>query len=128
MMGERFDAMRIDYAVREHQEWYVGDGLYGDGPQFHWDYYNSFVIQPMLLDVLRNIGAHATRGSRCCRTFDARAALRGDPGTADLAGGHVPGDRPLHRLSQRRVPVAGADGAAGRTARAADRPAGAHAR
>jgi len=59
MMGERFDAMRIDYAVRAHQQWYVGDGLYGDGPRFHWDYYNSFVIQPMLLDVLRTIGAHA---------------------------------------------------------------------
>ena len=27
-------------------------GTYGDGPAFHWDYYNSFVIQPMLLDVL----------------------------------------------------------------------------
>jgi hypothetical protein len=59
MMGERFDAVRIDYAVRAHQQWYVGDGLYGDGPRFHWDYYNSFVIQPMLLDVLRNIDAHA---------------------------------------------------------------------
>jgi hypothetical protein len=22
------------------------------GPQFHWDYYNSFVIQPMLLEVI----------------------------------------------------------------------------
>ena len=55
VMGERFDAMRIDYAVRAHQQWYVGDGLYGDGPRFHWDYYNSFVIQPMLIDVLRAI-------------------------------------------------------------------------
>jgi hypothetical protein len=52
-MGEQADHMRIDYAVRQHQQWYVGDGLYGDGPRFHWDYYNSFVIQPMLLDVLR---------------------------------------------------------------------------
>jgi hypothetical protein len=60
MMGERYDAMRIDYAVRAHEQWYVGDGLYGDGPRFHWDYYNSFVIQPMLLDVLRHIGAHNT--------------------------------------------------------------------
>ena len=42
----------IDYAVRKHFEWYKGDGLYGDGPSFHWDYYNSFVIQPMLLEVL----------------------------------------------------------------------------
>lgn len=57
-MGERWDAMRVDYAIREHQQWYVGDGMYGDGPQFHWDYYNSFVIQPMLLDVLRAVGTH----------------------------------------------------------------------
>ena len=34
-------------------EWYLGDGMYGDGPDFHWDYYNSFVIQPMLLDILK---------------------------------------------------------------------------
>jgi len=58
LMGQTFDAMRIDYAVRAHQQWYVGDGLYGDGPRFHWDYYNSFVIQPMLLDVLRAIEPH----------------------------------------------------------------------
>lgn len=47
-----WDPMRIDYALRQHQQWYVGDGHYGDGPAFHWDYYNSFVIQPMLIDVL----------------------------------------------------------------------------
>jgi hypothetical protein len=58
MMGERWDTMRIDYALREHQQWYVGDGVYGDGPHFHFDYYNSFVIQPMLVDVLRSMGAH----------------------------------------------------------------------
>jgi hypothetical protein len=50
--GLPWDTMRIDYALRQHQEWYKGDGLYGDGPDFHWDYYNSFVIQPMLLNVL----------------------------------------------------------------------------
>ncbi len=51
-----WDAMRIDYAVREHEQWYKGDGVYGDGPQFHWDYYNSFVIQPMLLQVVDTMG------------------------------------------------------------------------
>jgi hypothetical protein len=50
--GLPWDTMRIDYALRQHQQWYKGDGLYGDGPSFHWDYYNSFVIQPMLLNVL----------------------------------------------------------------------------
>lgn len=49
------DFMRIDYAVRQHEQWYAGDGLYGDGPEFHWDYYNSYVIQPMLLDVLETV-------------------------------------------------------------------------
>jgi hypothetical protein len=45
------DELRMDYALRQHQAWYKGDGAYGDGPEFHWDYYNSFVIQPMLLDI-----------------------------------------------------------------------------
>lgn len=43
----------IEFAVKKHLEWYKGDGAYGDGPDWHWDYYNSYVIQPMLLDVLR---------------------------------------------------------------------------
>ncbi len=54
-VGEQWDAMRVDYAIRQHEEWYKGDGVYGDGPQFHWDYYNSFVIQPMLLEVLDTV-------------------------------------------------------------------------
>jgi hypothetical protein len=53
LMGEPWDRLRVDYAVRQHQQWYKGDGVYGDGPTLHMDYYNSFVIQPMLLDVLR---------------------------------------------------------------------------
>jgi hypothetical protein len=30
--------------------------MYGDGPEFHWDYYNAFVIQPMLLENLDGVG------------------------------------------------------------------------
>jgi rhamnogalacturonyl hydrolase YesR len=43
----------IETGVETFQRWYVGDGIYGDGPQFHWDYYNSYDIQPMLLQILR---------------------------------------------------------------------------
>jgi hypothetical protein len=50
--GEQADEMRMDLATRKMMEWYKGDGLYGDGAEFHWDYYNSFVIQPMLLTIL----------------------------------------------------------------------------
>jgi len=73
MIGERWDGERIDYAVRKHEEWFVGDGMYGDGPRFHWDYYNSFVIQPMLLDTLRNIGAHSNRWNSFTAEVLARA-------------------------------------------------------
>jgi hypothetical protein len=54
-IGEEYDRMRIDYALRQHEQWYKGDGCFGDGPDFHWDYYNSYVIQPflrMIVDVL----------------------------------------------------------------------------
>lgn len=50
-----YDAMRIDYALKQHEAWYKGDGVYGDGPQFHFDYYNSFVIHPMLLDIVKTV-------------------------------------------------------------------------
>ena len=49
------EAARIDHALKSHEQWYKGDGAYGDGPHFHWDYYNSFVIQPMLLEVLQTL-------------------------------------------------------------------------
>jgi hypothetical protein len=51
-----WDRMRVDYAIRQHNHWYKGDGVYGDGPDFHWDYYNSYVIQPMLIDILEAVG------------------------------------------------------------------------
>lgn len=53
MAGEKPDLMRTDYAFRQMDDWYVGDGQYGDGPKYHNDYYNSFVIQPMLVDAGR---------------------------------------------------------------------------
>lgn len=54
--GACWDRMRVDYAVRQHFDWYKGDGFFGDGPDFHMDYYNSYVIQPMLIDILRAVG------------------------------------------------------------------------
>lgn len=46
------DMKPIQTAINKHKEWYKGDGWYGDGANFHLDYYNSYVIQPMLTDVL----------------------------------------------------------------------------
>jgi hypothetical protein len=50
--GEPTIADRLENCLRQMLGWYQGDGAYGDGEWFHFDYYHSFVIQPMLLDVL----------------------------------------------------------------------------
>jgi len=47
------DKEPINYAIKKHEAWYLGDGVYGDGPSFHWDYYNSYVIHPLLIETLR---------------------------------------------------------------------------
>ena len=48
-VGESPDPARIEFARRKIAEWYVGDGWYSDGPSFSLDYYNSYVISPMLV-------------------------------------------------------------------------------
>ncbi len=71
--GQPWDTVRIDYALRQHQEWYKGDGVYGDGPDFHWDYYNSFVIQPMMLNVLDAVSKTTRRWEFLREPVEARA-------------------------------------------------------
>lgn len=53
VVGEEPDLMRVDYCMFQHEQWYKGDGMYGDGAAFHWDYYNSYVIQPMMVDIAK---------------------------------------------------------------------------
>jgi hypothetical protein len=57
--GEARDTARLFEGITRHRDWYLGDGMYGDGPEFHWDYYNSFVIQPMLVEALDVVGDEA---------------------------------------------------------------------
>ncbi len=51
-VGAEWDPVRLDLAIRKFEEWYVGDGWYADGVHFHFDYYNSYVIHPMLTQIL----------------------------------------------------------------------------
>ncbi|MDD4688753.1 MAG: DUF2264 domain-containing protein [Eubacteriales bacterium] len=51
-IGKQADLMRVDYAVKQHMQRYKGEGIYGDGDEFKWDYYNSYVISPMLMDIV----------------------------------------------------------------------------
>ncbi|MCR4602865.1 MAG: DUF2264 domain-containing protein [Prevotella sp.] len=58
------DMQRLTYGVnRFRNEWYKGDGWYGDGPAFHLDYYNSLVIHPMFTEVLRIMKKHNIEGA-----------------------------------------------------------------
>ncbi len=71
--GQPWDAKPIEDALQRLELWYKGDGLYGDGPDFHWDYYNSFVIQPMLLNVLDAVGKTTQRWEHMREPVEARA-------------------------------------------------------
>ncbi|WP_343555039.1 DUF2264 domain-containing protein [Sphingobacterium sp.] len=50
--SEDWDVMRVDYALQQLEQWYVGDGMYMDGPQYAFDYYNSYVIHPFLAGIM----------------------------------------------------------------------------
>lgn len=52
LVGEDHIIPPVEDALTSFTGWYVGDGLYSDGDMFHLDFYNSFVIHPMLLDIL----------------------------------------------------------------------------
>ena len=53
VLGEDYDLVRVDYALRQMEQWYQGDGFYGDGPRFRMDYYNSYTLQPMLVHLVK---------------------------------------------------------------------------
>lgn len=112
-MGSGSDRTRVDCAVRTMDTWYKGDGLYGDGPVFHWDYYNSFVIHPLLLNVLDVISksSSAWEASRAS-ALGPGAKICGNSGTAHRAGRNVSRYRQIPLLSFWRVPSACRDGVA----------------
>jgi hypothetical protein len=58
--GAAYDVYRIHSALRKIEEWYVGDGWYSDGEHFAFDYYNSYVIQPMYVQVLQVLAGKKT--------------------------------------------------------------------
>lgn len=70
---EEYDAYRIYLALKQVEEWYVGDGWYSDGPDFAFDYYNSYVIQPMYVECLETL---ATCGHDTFKPWYERALQR----------------------------------------------------
>lgn len=74
LMGEKdYDLLRVRYSLRQFMQWYKGDGVYGDGAPLHADYYNSFVIQPMLVDISRTFAPHDPEIKEMAPVFERRA-------------------------------------------------------
>ena len=67
--GGDADWFRIHRAMEKIEEWYVGDGWYSDGPSFAFDYYNSYVIQPMYVECLEMIRQVRGNDSWTVRTY-----------------------------------------------------------
>lgn len=98
LFGE-MDRKRLEHGVNKFVgEFYLGDGTYGDGKHFRWDYYNSFVIHPMLVEVLRvakskgdPLGRHYKRAvQRMTRYADIQERLISPEGTYPLMGRSQP--------------------------------------
>lgn len=66
-VGADYDNYRIHMAMNKVEEWYIGDGWYSDGPAFAFDYYNSYVIQPMYVECLEMICAKKGNDTWTCR-------------------------------------------------------------
>lgn len=56
-IGEEADGYVLRSSFCKLNEWYVGDGFYNDGSHFALDYYNSFVIHPMMVESLEILEA-----------------------------------------------------------------------
>jgi hypothetical protein len=58
--GAAIDEKRLLLGVERMEKWYLGDGVYGDGPPFHMDYYNSIIIHPLLYTLLNVLSTKRT--------------------------------------------------------------------
>jgi hypothetical protein len=92
--GEPTLPERLESCLRKMLDWYAGDGAYGDGEFFRFDYYNSFVIHPMLLDTLnvlrrrddRFAAAHALALRRARRFAEVQERLIAPDGSFPALG------------------------------------------
>lgn len=66
-IDEEYDKEILVFIIKTINKWYVGDGWYSDGPEFAFDYYNSFVIHPMLVEILE---VCEDKGIRTSLSFD----------------------------------------------------------
>lgn len=60
-IGEDVDEYALSVGLQKMSEWYLSDGWYSDGPEYAMDYYNSYVMHPMMIEVLEICKKHNFR-------------------------------------------------------------------
>lgn len=60
-IGEDVDEYALSVGLQKMSEWYLSDGWYSDGPEYAMDYYNSYVMHPMMVEVLEICKQHNFR-------------------------------------------------------------------
>lgn len=79
---------RIEEALHQIEAWYLGDGVYGDGPLLAIDYYGGYVIHPMMLEAAAVLARHTPaaqamrqrighRFDRFCETLERQIGADG---------------------------------------------------
>jgi hypothetical protein len=59
---KEYNQKRLYFGVKKFvNSYYIGDGMYGDGSSLSIDHYNSFVIHPMLVDILNVMDRHGLK-------------------------------------------------------------------
>lgn len=61
---------------RKIDEWYLGDGMYGDGPELALDNYNSYVIHPMYIEMLEAVENNRTPSTRWVSNIPSELAVK----------------------------------------------------
>ncbi|MCC8172945.1 MAG: DUF2264 domain-containing protein [Odoribacter sp.] len=51
-ISEEYDGFALDMSIRKLNEWYLGDGWYSDGSEYSLDYYNGYVMHPMMVEII----------------------------------------------------------------------------
>ena len=57
-IGEDVDEYALSVGLQKMSEWYLSDGWYSDGPEYAMDYYNSYVMHPMMVEVVEMFKKH----------------------------------------------------------------------
>ena len=77
-IDEEADHFALTVAMNKLNEWYLSDGWYSDGPEFVLDYYNSYVMHPMFVEILEICQARGfptPHQSQTCNSTHAKDSI-----------------------------------------------------